>query len=542
MKKLLILSALLLGFASQAQAQKMYTVFNEGTKTLTFYYDGKSSSHTEGTVFDITCNKSFDYDNFYDMPLMPWADIETEVEQVSIDPSFAKARPTSTARWFEGLTDIKEIKGIEYLNTSEVEDMKHMFSECYSLETLDVAHFQTGKVRSMGGMFASCTRLKAVDVSGFDTRNVENMAGMFDECYELKTLDVSGFDTGNVIAMQCMFRSCGKLEYLDVSHFDTGNVVQMWMMFGGCGSLKNLDLSSFDTRKVETFDQLFDGCSGLTELHLESFTVRNFDPGNMKGMFTYCNGLQRIYVSPDNPWTFEPGKEMDNNMFSNCPRLRGNSETRFSEDHTGADYAHIGTSDNPGYFSVYHAPEGVELDPAEIVFNNDNLDGVFLYYSVLPSNASNTEVKWSTNGYKVVVLEDYSARGYCIVKPRGPGQCTVTATACNGVSASVQVTVPMGILPFKKVRFDVNEVTLYAKGEKIQLNVVYEPEGSTYNGKLRFVSTNTKVAKINDKGLVTAVGYGHCKLQVWWELPDGTEDCTQIYIDVVSPDGDRIRD
>ena len=48
---------------------------------------------------------------------------------------------------------LKEIKGINKLNTSNVTNMRTMFQGCNQLISLDLSNFNTLKVTDMSGMF-----------------------------------------------------------------------------------------------------------------------------------------------------------------------------------------------------------------------------------------------------------------------------------------------------------------------------------------------------------------------------------------------------
>ena len=149
---------------------------------------------------------------------------------------------------------------LDQYDTSNVTDMKLMFTGCSSLKSLDLSGFDTSKVTDMRFMFWDCSSLKSLDLSGFDTSKVTDMGSMFAGCSSLESLDLSGFDTSNVTDMWSMFRRCTSLKSLDLSGFDTSSVTNMRSMFDGCTSLKSLDLSGFDTSKVTNMIFMFDGC------------------------------------------------------------------------------------------------------------------------------------------------------------------------------------------------------------------------------------------------------------------------------------------
>ena len=121
--------------------------------------------------------------------------------------------------------------------------MNSMFSNCFSLATLDLSGFDTSQATDMSYMFSGCFELANLDLSGFDISKVTNMNSMFNNCSILASLDLSGFDTSQVTNMGSMFSNCSGLTSLDLSGFDTSQVTSMGGMFGGCSSLRLLAIS-----------------------------------------------------------------------------------------------------------------------------------------------------------------------------------------------------------------------------------------------------------------------------------------------------------
>ena len=296
------------------------------------------------------------------------------VTKVKFDKSFAEARPKSCRLWFYYFTKLREVEGIENLNTSETTDMYGMFNCCYSLTSLDVSHFDTGNVTNMGGMFNQCYMLEAIDVSHFNTENVTNMYYMFRNCESLTSLDVSHFDTHNVTDMGWMFCGCYSLENLDVSHFNTENVTRMTSMFWWCRNLKAIDVSRFNTEKVCDTGWMFNGCMSLEKLDLSNFNtandtlmtnmfyacatlkeldLRSFNTAKVKEMdwmFRDCWNLETITVGDS--WTTAQVAAADS-MFYDCESLVGGAGTRYDSTHINYTYARVdGGADTPGYFTA----------------------------------------------------------------------------------------------------------------------------------------------------------------------------------------------
>lgn len=182
-----------------AKAQEAYACYTEPNSTLTFYYDNYRNAR-EGTTYDLKATGSIGE--------MGWYEDHTQarVTQVAFDPSFADARPTTTSYWFYNMQNLESITGMSYLNTSEVTDMSSMFSDCRSLQSIDLSHFNTSKVTDMSGMFTFCWQVTSLDLSSFNTASVTDMSWMFTVCYSLQTIYVGdGWNTDAVMHSTEMF-------------------------------------------------------------------------------------------------------------------------------------------------------------------------------------------------------------------------------------------------------------------------------------------------------------------------------------------------
>ena len=103
-----------------------------------------------------------------------------DVAKVKFINSFASVQPTSLASWFWGFTELEEIEGIEYLNTSAVTTMNAAFAYCTHLEEININKFDTGKLTNTTTMFSGCSRLKTIYCS--NTWDVETSGSMFFMC------------------------------------------------------------------------------------------------------------------------------------------------------------------------------------------------------------------------------------------------------------------------------------------------------------------------------------------------------------------------
>ena len=366
--KFMLLMVFLLGIGtSNALAEKKpYAVFDDATKTLTFKYEEKE---TLGT-------KEYELNRGTNFPA--WCDLhKSEITKAVFAPSFAEARPTTCAYWFGSCKKLKNIEGIEFLNTEKVKDMRGMFYECICLENLDLSKFDTKNVTNMRNMFYNCQKLKTLDLSSFETdmvtnmesmfyncillntlkltnkfntQKVEDMCSMFNSCKELKTINLSGFDTQNVKDMSRMFNLCKSLESLDLSNFNTQKVTLMDNMFNQCLQLTSLDLSNFDTQKVTKMNNMFYYCTGLKTVDISNFNTQAVK--NMDSMFGYCTNLATIYVGENFVTT---NASSSNNMFYNCQLLKG-ALPEYKDTKTSSVYANY----VDGYFTKLVGMNGGE--------------------------------------------------------------------------------------------------------------------------------------------------------------------------------------
>ncbi len=354
---LLLMLVLLQPAVAQTQTQQMYARLDKETQTLTLYYGTNYKESDYGISLLSSC------------PLWETTAERKKIKTVVFDESCKDARPKDCGAWFWFFEALTTIEHLDYLNTSEVDDMRLMFSSCTSLETLDLSSFNTEKVKcmyamfdgatnlrsiklpkgfigssvtdlnatfkgceslteldlsgsnaenvkDMGKMFYGCRALSKLDLTDFKTGQVTTMENMFCICSTLETLDVSSFNTENVTTMLGMFNNCSPLRSLDLPGFNTANVTQMSSMFEKCSSLRSLDLSSFNTRKVAYMQNMFQGCTNLESIDLSSFDTENMK--SMTGMFFSCTKLETLDLS-----SFATPKMVSMvDAFSNCKNLK----------------------------------------------------------------------------------------------------------------------------------------------------------------------------------------------------------------------------
>ena len=147
-----------------------------------------------------------------------------------------------------------KVAKIKIIIDYQVKSFEHLFSDCYSIESINFKKFYRNNVTDMGYMFSECSSLKELNLSNFNTNSVTHMGWMFNECSSLKKLNLSNFNTNNVIDMELMFSNCSSLEELNLSNFNTNNVTNMVGMFYDCSAqFQNKIRDEYKNIKEEAF-------------------------------------------------------------------------------------------------------------------------------------------------------------------------------------------------------------------------------------------------------------------------------------------------
>lgn len=134
---------------------------------------------------------------------------------------------------------------------------------------------------------------------------------------------------------------------------------------------------------------------------------------------------------------------------------------------------------------------------------------------VLPENASNKNVKWSSSDEKVIKID---ADGKATALATGSSSITVTTVDGNKISKTlVNVVNPGSDIP-------VSSLTLSSEtggdelrhGKTLQLIPNYSPSGS-YPGEIKWYSSNEKLATVDQNGLVKAVSFDYTQTHSYYQ-------------------------
>lgn len=127
--------------------------------------------------------------------------------------------------------------------------------------------------------------------------------------------------------------------------------------------------------------------------------------------------------------------------------------------------------------------------------------------SVLPSNASNKKVKWTSSNTKVAKV---NSKG--VVTGLKPGNVIIQATSTDGANVYKKATVTVKEVEVKKISVSFKKITL-TKGKTKKIKVKVTPANAT-NQKVTFTSSKPKVATVGKKGKITAKSKGEAVITI----------------------------
>ena len=426
-----------------------------------------------------------------------------------------------------------------------------LFHHCTGIEEIEIPDTVTIIKDSA---FEECTNLKSIQIPNTVTK-IEPEA--FYNCTSLTTVNIP--DTVKSID-KSVFSGCASLtevhlpstiKEMPVSAFynckklTTINFPSTLTMIGnsafsGCESLpeailpsgvEKIESNAFKNCKAmkkavvpDTVSSIgssaFYGCEALTDITLGS-KLKKIESQTFYG----CIVLPSIVI-PYNVTT------IGDSAFVNCTKLTQITVPRNTTSIASNAFSYLkkmtmyGPSDC--YAETYASGKGIKYVTQDIHATSVSLDitektaerydDFQLTATIAPLNFTDAVV-WTSSNEEVATVSD---TGY--VEICGVGTAVITVTAGN-VKAACKITVPQLI---DWIEFDEDEIELKA-GQTYQLKPYISPSDAT-NKKLKYTSSDTKVAEVSASGLVTARSEGEAKIRA--AATDGSDEYAVCYVTV----------
>lgn len=124
-----------------------------------------------------------------------------------------------------------------------------------------------------------------------------------------------------------------------------------------------------------------------------------------------------------------------------------------------------------------------------------------IIYNILPSNATNTNVTWTSSDPSVAVVEND------IVTGLKAGKCTIIGTTENGLSDKLDIIVESSDVPVSSIAIDGDtSITLNLGGTRL-LKYTISPDNAT-NKNVTYSTNNSNVIFIDSNGVIAGIGEG----------------------------------
>lgn len=140
----------------------------------------------------------------------------------------------------------------------------------------------------------------------------------------------------------------------------------------------------------------------------------------------------------------------------------------------------------------------------------------------VPNTASNTKLTFKSSDTSVAAV---SSDGVITAKSKGSCIITATTTDGSGKSAKCMVTV---VRPVTRVILNAHTIS-WNVGKKAHFHPTVTPTTAS-NVNVKYKSSNTKVAKVDSNGLLTAVGAGTCTITCTAADGSGKKDTCKVTV------------
>ena len=117
--------------------------------------------------------------------MIPWM-LDERISKVTKVEIKDNIKIRSFSFWFYNMSSLKEIVGLDKIDTTNLLSMSATFKNCSSLTELDLSSFNTKKVTIMSSLFSGCSNLKTIYVGdNWSVDNVTYSEDMFKDCTKL---------------------------------------------------------------------------------------------------------------------------------------------------------------------------------------------------------------------------------------------------------------------------------------------------------------------------------------------------------------------
>ncbi len=408
--------------------------------------------------------------------------------------------------------------------------------EVSSLDSIDIAEGNPFYKNYKGGVytkdmrkFVICPKAKKNIVIFKGTETIS--AGAFSECNNLTTVVIP--DGVKEIENHAFYR-CRNLTTVFIS--DGVTSIDRIHIFSNCEKLRNVVIPDSVTH-IRPVSEIFWDSPNVTICcnpgsYAEQYAKENgIKYGPMlkhihsyekeitkkptcieKGLFTYsCQECEDSYTEeiPMIPHTYEKITQEDGKIIEKCSVCGKINSSDATEENS---------TENVGI-----EEKKIDVISVKLSAPSSKLAAgrkVKLTARILPDNATNKLLKWSTSNKKYATVDQ---KGNVYLKSAGAGKkVTITAVSQDGSEKKASCKITIMKHAVKNIKIKASTKTIKA-GRSLQLKPVIKTSGKKANKNLAWSSSNTKYATVDKKGKVRTKKAGKGKyVKITAQSTDGT--------------------
>lgn len=280
---------------------------------------------------------------------------------------------------------------------------------------------------------------------------------------------------------------------------------------------------SFGVTTVTKQYQASVGVSFIIDPSEDILTGRNY-LGDMSGLLQ-INYDDRSYFPTDFVYTTETWKNTYGNIgyvFTITPQKAGTS--MFHVKVIKARPEGGGVYSSYPVYDIQYTIYAVDVTKITIPTSQSLRVGeTYSFSPVIEHNLAQATLSWNSDNVSVATVDETGK-----LTALNAGTTTITCTAQNGVSATCFVTVKP--VPAESVTLDMAEKEM-SVGSRLQMQATILPESGT-SKTLNWESDDEAVAKVNNRGEVTAINTGTCNIIA--TTTDGTNLSASCKVTVIN--------
>lgn len=355
----------------------------------------------------------------------------------------------------------------------------------------EVFNMGAGITTVKNGQFYNCDNLKELNIKGSFTPGM----GFISDCKNLEKVTLDGNIKG---AFVDFIVRCPSIKSFDVLNSSYQRSVD-GVLFSGRELIRypaaKEDTSYYIPDGYSVTALAFNGCKNLKTLYVGNNVELK------AGMVQDPSNAMDIYLLDKNAITFGTKSSY---VFVNLPK--GSNIYCANEDRVNElkayDKVTYGTTPNIGVKKVaYESAKFTDVSDKEEISVGEEVQHIA---SKLTPNYANDDLVYTSSNEKICTVD----AGNGTVKGVAEGDCKISVSSKESGKVLDSYTLHVSKVSVKSITLDKTELTLTLKSEPQKLKLTFDPVDSETTTGLTWESSDEKIVKVSEDGVVTAVGIG----------------------------------